>query len=120
MSSVKGPNHLPMKQELNMIKMAIKARWDVSQEVRERTIQLLTDNINDESLDMKYRLQSSDLLAKVAGQQASLDIAIENLNLKLEQHEVLKQFSDSTSAFNAIDLVEEDFVSDKPQESLEG
>ena len=106
-------------EELKMIQRSINARWDVPQEVREQTVRLLKENVNNEALEMKYRLQSSDLLAKIAAQQASLDISMENLALKIEQHSVLKQFADNTAAFNTIELTEEDIVSDRPQESLE-
>jgi hypothetical protein len=117
----KGPSGLPMVQELAMIRMAIKSKWEVPDDVRVQTVELLTQNINDEELDMKYRISSADLLAKIVSQQATLDLAVENLNMKMEQHQILKQFSDSNeTSFSAIELTDEDIVSDKPQESLEG
>ena len=62
----KGPSGLPMVQELAMIRMAIKSKWEVPDDVRVQTVELLTQNINDEELDMKYRISSADLLAKIS------------------------------------------------------
>lgn len=117
----RNPSGLTMREELGMIRMAIKSKWEVPDEVRVKTVELLTQNISDEDLEMKYRISSADLLAKIVSQQATLDLAVENLNMKIEQHQILKQFSDSNeTSFSAIELTDEDIVSDKPQESLEG
>jgi hypothetical protein len=113
-----GPEGISLSEEIAIYKRAIRARWEVSQEKRDKVIRRLEDIIEDENARAQHRIQAANTLATIVAQQAQQDLAVMHLELKVMDHERLASY-ESLRTQSFAEPIEVELVTDKPMESIE-
>ena len=91
---------VPVVQELAMYKQAIKNRWEVPDHVRQKVVQRLHEIVDnaDNTSKPKDIVSASKCLADIANQQVTHDIAVTNLEMRIEEHKTLRTFEHTMTA----------------------
>lgn len=110
---------LPISQQLGMYRQAVKNRWNVPDHVRELVVLKLQSIV--ENADGTYKpkdiVSASKTLADIAHQQTSTDIAVTNLEMRIEEHKTLRTFETSLTADFSTGPKVLSYVDDTPMQS---
>lgn len=115
-----GNQDVPVVQELSMYKQAIRNRWDVPDHVRQKVVQRLHEIVDNADGQSKPKdiVSASKTLADIANQQTNTDIAVTNLEMRIEEHKTLRTFEHTMTAdFATGPKVALSYVDDTPLES---
>lgn len=110
---------LPISQQLGMYRQAVKNRWNVPDHVRELVVQKLQSIVEnaDGTSKPKDIVSASKTLADIAHQQATTDMAVTNLEMRIEEHKTLRSFEGSLTSDFATGPKVLSYVDDTPMQS---
>jgi hypothetical protein len=110
---------IPLNQQLAIYKNAVKHRWDVPAKVRAKVVEKLNEIVENVNGEYKPKdiVSASKTLADIVHQQASTDIAVTNLEMRIEEHRTLRTFESSLTSDFATGPKVLSYVDDTPQES---
>lgn len=110
---------VPIYQQLGMYRKAVKHRWNVPDDVRVKVVEKLRQIVEnaDGTSKPKDIVSASKTLADIAHQQAATDIAVTNLEMRIEEHKTLRSFEGTLTSDFATGPKVLSYVDDTPMQS---